>query len=184
MDELKLSSDLMAHIDQHIKDCEAEMDDDAESIITNQRYAYINGVVDKAVKKKARVEHLTVSDKVDQIVTNRVLALPIFAVIMYLMYSLSMGTSIADGGWAIGTFATDWTNESCSVRSFPTRWAASSRASAWQAGCTADHGRHRRRCRRGPGLRSPDAGPVLPAVHPGGHRLYVPCRLHHGPYLP
>ena len=110
-EELKLSSDLMAHIDQHIKDCEAEMDDDAESIITNQRYAYINGVVDKAVKKKARVEHLTVSDKVDQIVTNRVLALPIFAVIMYLMYSLSMGTSIADGGWAIGTFATDWTND-------------------------------------------------------------------------
>ena len=111
MDELKLSSDLIAHIDQHIKDCEAEMDDDAESIITNQRYAYINGVVDKAVKKKARVEHLTVSDKVDQIVTNRILALPIFAVVMYLMYSLSMGTSIADGGWAIGTFATDWTND-------------------------------------------------------------------------
>ena len=111
MDELKLSSDLIAHIDQHIKDCEAEMDDDAESIITNQRYAYINGVVDKAVKKKARVEHLTISDKVDQIVTNRVLALPIFAVIMYLMYSLSVGTSIADGGWAIGTFATDWTND-------------------------------------------------------------------------
>ena len=111
MDELKLSSDLIAHIDQHIKDCEAEMDDDAESIITNQRYAYINGVVDKAVKKKARVEHLTVSDKVDQIVTNRILALPIFAVIMYLMYSLSVGTSIADGGWAIGTFATDWTND-------------------------------------------------------------------------
>ena len=110
-EELKLSSDLMAHIDQHIKDCEAEMDDDAESIITNQRYAYINGVVDKAVKKKARVEHLTVSDKVDQIVTNRVLALPIFAVVMFLMYSLSMGTSIADGGLAIGTFATDWTND-------------------------------------------------------------------------
>ena len=111
MDELKLSSDLIAHIDQHIKDCETEMDDDAESIITNQRYAYINGVVDKAVKKKARVEHLTVSDKVDQIVTNRILALPIFAVIMYLMYSLSVGTSIADGGLAIGTFATDWTND-------------------------------------------------------------------------
>ena len=111
MDELKLSSDLIAHIDQHIKDCETEMDDDAESIITNQRYAYINNVVSKAVKKKARVEHLTVSDKIDQIVTNRVLALPIFALVMFLMYSLSMGTSIADGGWAIGTFATDWTND-------------------------------------------------------------------------
>ena len=110
-DELKLDKALMDHIDQHIKDCETELDDDAESIITNQRYAYINTVVGKAVKKKARVEHLTVSDKIDQIVTNRILALPIFAVVMYLMYSLSMGTSIADGGWAIGTFATDWTND-------------------------------------------------------------------------
>ena len=111
VEELKLDKALADHIDEHIKDCEKEMDDDAESIITNQRYSYINGVVDKAVKKKARVEHLTASDKIDQIVTNRVLALPIFAVIMYLMYSLSMGTSIADGGWAIGTFATDWTND-------------------------------------------------------------------------
>jgi len=110
-DELKLDKALLDHIDQHIKDCETEMDDDAESIITNQRYAYINTVVHKAVKKKARVEHLTVSDKIDRIVTNRVLALPIFAVVMYLMYSLSMGTSIADGGWSIGTFATDWTND-------------------------------------------------------------------------
>ena len=109
--ELNLDKALLDHIDQHIKDCEAEMDDDAESIITNQRYAYINSVVSKAVKKKARVEHLTASDKIDQIVTNRILALPIFAAIMYLMYSLSMGTSIADGGWPIGTFATDWTND-------------------------------------------------------------------------
>ena len=111
MDELKLSSDLIAHIDQHIKDCEAEMDDDAESIITNQRYAYINGVVDKAVKKKPRTENLTVSDKVDQFVTNRILALPIFAAIMWLMYAIAMGTSVADGGIGIGTFATDWTND-------------------------------------------------------------------------
>ena len=109
--ELGLDKALVDHIDEHIQDCEKEMDDDAESIITNQRYAYINTVVGKAVKKKARVEHLTVSDKIDRIVTNRVLALPIFAVVMYLMYSLSMGTSIADGGWAIGTFATDWTND-------------------------------------------------------------------------
>ena len=109
--ELNLDKALLDHIDQHIKDCETEMDDDAESIITNQRYAYINTVVGKAVKKKARVEHLTASDKIDQIVTNRILALLIFAAIMYLMYSLSMGTSIADGGWSIGTFATDWTND-------------------------------------------------------------------------
>ena len=110
-EELKLDKALVDHIDQHIADCEKEMDDDAESIITNQRYAYINTVVEKAVKKKARVEHLTVSDKIDQIVTNRILALPIFALVMFLMYSLAMGTSIADGGWAIGTFATDWTND-------------------------------------------------------------------------
>ena len=109
--ELGLDKALVDHIDEHIQDCEKEMDDDAESIITNQRYAYINTVVGKAVKKKARTEHLTVSDKIDRIVTNRVLALPIFAVVMYLMYSLSMGTSIADGGWALGTFATDWTND-------------------------------------------------------------------------
>ena len=109
--ELKLNKALVDHIDQHIADCEKEMDDDAESIITNQRYAYINTVVEKAVRKKARVEHLTVSDKIDQVVTNRIFALPIFALIMFLMYALSMGTSIADGGISIGTFATDWTND-------------------------------------------------------------------------
>ena len=109
--ELKLDKALVDHIDQHIADCEKEMDDDAESIITNQRYAYINTVVEKAVRKKARVEHLTVSDKIDQVVTNRIFALPIFALIMFLMYALSMGTSIADGGVSIGTFATDWTND-------------------------------------------------------------------------
>ena len=109
--ELKLDKVLVDHIDQHIADCEKEMDDDAESIITNQRYAYINTVVEKAVRKKARVEHLTVSDKIDQVVTNRIFALPIFALIMFLMYALSMGTSIADGGISIGSFATDWTND-------------------------------------------------------------------------
>ena len=109
--ELKLDKALVDHIDQHIADCEKEMDDDAESIITNQRYAYINTVVEKAVRKKARVEHLTVSDKIDQVVTNRIFALPIFALIMFFMYALSMGTSIADGGISIGTFATDWTND-------------------------------------------------------------------------
>ena len=99
MDELKLDKSLTDHIDQHIKDCEAEMDDDAESIITNQRYAYINTVVGKAVKKKARVEHLTVSDKIDQIVTNRILALPIFALVMFLMYSLCR--CFSDAGCAV-----------------------------------------------------------------------------------
>ena len=109
--ELALDKELLAHIEQHIADCEAEMDDDAESIITNQRYAYISTVVSKSVKKKPRAENLTLSDKVDRVVTNRIFALPIFVLVMLLMYSLSMGTSIADGGWSIGTFATGWTND-------------------------------------------------------------------------
>ena len=110
-EELALDKELLAHIEQHIADCEAEMDDDAESIITNQRYAYISTVVSKSVKKKSRTENLTLSDKVDRIVTNRFLALPIFALVMFLMYSLSMGKSIDEGGWSIGTFATGWTND-------------------------------------------------------------------------
>ena len=74
MEELNLSADLKAHLEQHIADCEKELDDDAESIITNQRYSYINSVVSKAVKKKAAKHSLSVSDKIDQIVTNRILA--------------------------------------------------------------------------------------------------------------
>src|SRR5699024_2772959 len=105
--ELGLDPELLRHIDEHIADCEKEMDDDAESIITNQRYAYINTVVSRSVKKKARTEHLTMSDKIDRIVTNRILALPIFAVIMALIYTIAMGST----GFSFGTMATDWTND-------------------------------------------------------------------------
>ena len=137
MDELKLDKSLTDHIDQHIKDCEAEMDDDAESIITNQRYAYINTVVGKAVKKKARVEHLTVSDKIDQIVTNRILALPIFALVMFLMYSLSMAHPLQTAAGPLVPLPPTGPTMSCSARSCRVLWAACWRASAWQAGCTA-----------------------------------------------
>ena len=107
LEELNLPSDLKAHLEEHIADCEKELDDDAESIITNQRYSYINGVVAKAVKKKAAKHSLSVSDKIDQIVTNRVLALPIFAVVMFCIYAIAMG------GWgiSIGTMGTDWAND-------------------------------------------------------------------------
>ena len=107
LEELNLSADLKAHLEQHIADCEKELDDDAESIITNQRYSYINSVVTKAVKKKAAKGSLSVSDKIDQIVTNRVLALPIFALVMFCIYAIAMG------GWAIsiGTMGTDWAND-------------------------------------------------------------------------
>ena len=105
--ELGLDPELLRHIDEHVADCEKEMDDDAESIITNQRYAYINTVVSRAVKKKERTEHLTMSDKIDRIVTNRILALPIFAVIMAAIYTIAMGST----GFSFGTMATDWTND-------------------------------------------------------------------------
>ena len=101
--DLKLGKTLTDHLEEHIADCERELDDDAESIITNQRYAYINGVVSRAVRKKAARQNLTTSDQIDRIVTNRVLALPIFAVIMFLVYWIAMGP--------FGSFLTDWTND-------------------------------------------------------------------------
>ena len=107
LEELNFPADLKAHLEQHIADCEKELDDDAESIITNQRYAYISGVVGKAVSKKAAKNALSTSDKIDQVVTNRVLALPIFACVMFLVYAIAMG------GWSvsIGTALTDWAND-------------------------------------------------------------------------
>ena len=107
LESLTLTKDLEAHLEAHIADCENELEDDAESIITNQRYAYINSVVNRAVKKKAPKHSLTTSDKIDRIVTNRVLALPIFVAVMFLIYAIAMG------GWAIsiGTAATDFTND-------------------------------------------------------------------------
>ena len=102
-EQLHLSADLQAHIEQHIKDCEKEMDDDAESIITNQRYTYIQKLVADSVVRKRTKAQMTTSDKIDRIVTNRILALPIFAVIMWAVYFISVTTL---GGWL-----TDWTND-------------------------------------------------------------------------
>ena len=109
--ELELSEELRARLERHIADCGKELDDDAESIITNQRYSYISGVVSQAVVKKAAGRDLSVSDRIDRVVTNRVLALPIFAAVMFLIYAAAVGRSIADGGFSLGTFATDWVND-------------------------------------------------------------------------
>ena len=97
LDQLKLDEKLLAHIEEDIRDVELEMDDDAESIIINERYNYIT---DRAMKhcKKKHAGKLTVSDKIDKIVTNRILALPIFALIMWLVYTLSIGTV---GDWTV-----------------------------------------------------------------------------------
>ena len=105
--ELKLDNDLIAHLEKHIADCEAEMDDDAESIIADQRYTYIGNVMDRAVVKKAPKHSLTLSDRIDRIVTHRILALPIFAGIMFLMYAIAMGSF----PFSIGTICTDWAND-------------------------------------------------------------------------
>ena len=107
LEQLGLSPELKKHLELHIADCEHELDDDAESIITNQRYSYISSVVDKAVKKKKAAHSLTVSDKIDRVVTNRIAALPIFVAVMLLVYAISMG------GWtvSIGTHLTDWAND-------------------------------------------------------------------------
>ena len=102
--QLKLDGALLRHIEEHIADCEREMDDDAESIITNQRYAYIARVVASAVKKKQSGVKMSVSDKIDHIVTNRIAALPIFVAVMALVYWVAMGP-------VIGTPLTDWTND-------------------------------------------------------------------------
>ena len=106
-EEVNLDSEVMDHLEKHITDCEREMDDDAESIIADQRYTYIEQVIRKAVKKKAAKNALTTSDKIDRIVTNRILAIPIFVCVMFLMYAIAMGSF----PFSIGTIATDWAND-------------------------------------------------------------------------
>lgn len=102
LEQVKLDSKTLAHIEEDIKSVEEEMDDDAESIITNERYVYIGEIIKGCYKKKSAGK-LSASDKIDRIVTNRWLGLPIFAIIMFLVYYISMVT--------VGTAATDWAND-------------------------------------------------------------------------
>ncbi len=104
LEKLNLSSETKAHIEKDIQAVETELDDDSESIITNERYVYIASVI-KACYKKKKAGELTTSDKIDKIVTNRWLGLPIFAIIMTLVYMLSMAS------FAPGTMLTDWAND-------------------------------------------------------------------------
>ncbi len=102
LEQLQLDPSVSAHIEQDIKAAETELDDDAESIITNERYLYIAGLI-KACYKKRSAGKLTTSDKIDRVVTNRFAALPIFALVMFLVYYISVST--------VGSFATDWAND-------------------------------------------------------------------------
>lgn len=102
LEKLSIPEDTMSHIENDIKAAEAEMNDDAESIITNERYLYISSIL-KACYKKKSTGMLTSSDKIDKVVTNRWLGLPIFAIIMFLVYWISMV--------GVGSAATDWAND-------------------------------------------------------------------------
>lgn len=98
LEQMNIAADVLAHIEADIKAAEDECDDDAESIITNERYIYIASLM-KGCYKKARTGQLSTSDKIDRIVTNRILALPIFAVIMWAVYTITIGTI---GDWTVG----------------------------------------------------------------------------------
>ena len=101
IEKLNISKDKLAHIEQDIKACEKEMDDDSQSIITSARYTYIASIIDGCVKKSNR--GMSTSDKIDRVLTNRILGLPIFAAIMTLVYYIAIST--------VGTALTDWTND-------------------------------------------------------------------------
>ncbi len=103
VEPLDLKEEVISHLEGHIRDSEEEMDDDAESIIINQRYAYISRIIGQVYRRKAGERSMTLSDKIDRVVTNRILALPIFFAIITLVYYISVTTV---GGWA-----TDWTND-------------------------------------------------------------------------
>ena len=102
LEKLDISKDVLDHIDSDIKAAEKELDDDAESIITNERYVYIAEII-KCCYKKKNQGRLSASDKIDKVVTNRWLGLPIFAAVMFLVYYLAMVT--------VGASATDWAND-------------------------------------------------------------------------
>ena len=101
-ESLNLEKALLDHIEEDIVSCEKEMEDDAESIITGERYNYIGSIIEDCYKKRVK-KQMSVSDKIDSIVTNRFLALPIFAVVMFIVYYVSVTT--------VGTILTDWTND-------------------------------------------------------------------------
>lgn len=102
IEELNLDSETMEHIELHISECEQELDDDSESIITDQRYSYINKLAKDFVEKK-NTSKLRTSDKIDLVLTNKWLALPIFALVMFIVYYISVTT--------VGAIVTDFTND-------------------------------------------------------------------------
>ena len=101
-DKISGVMDISVDVESIVADLEKEMNDDSESIITNERYNYITSIIDQCIQRKSK-GNLTTSDKIDRFVTNRFLALPIFAAVMYVVYYISVTS--------VGTIVTDWTNE-------------------------------------------------------------------------
>ena len=101
-ESLNLAKELLDHIEEDVVSCEKEMEDDAESIITGERYNYIGSMIEDCYKKRVK-KQMSVSDKIDSVVTNRFFALPIFAAVMFIVYYVSVTT--------VGTILTDWTND-------------------------------------------------------------------------
>ena len=133
IEELKLSDTLMEHLEEHITACENELGDDAESIITNQRYAYIAKLVQAALKKKHVGQKMSASDRIDRIVTNRILALPIFAFVMFCIYYISIST--------IGDVVTGWTNDTLfgeMILGNLSTWFESIHVAPWLSGLITD----------------------------------------------
>ncbi len=133
IEELALDKELMEHLEGHIAACENELDDDAASIITNQRYAYISKIVQASVKKKHTGQKLNASDKIDRVVTNRILAIPIFALVMFCVYYISIST--------VGDFLTGWTNDTLfgeMISGNLSAWLESLNVAPWLLGLIVD----------------------------------------------
>ena len=171
--QLALPAGAKSAVESRIKELEKAHDDDTESIITNERYEYITKLVKNTVRKAGK--KMSVSDRIDQIVTNRILGLPIFALVMWLVYYVSVST--------VGTMGTDWANDS-----FVAGIQEAASAALAAAGAGADYrpagGRHHRRSWSCVRLPAPDGDPLYLPVHSGRLRVYGPHCLCDGPRVP
>ena len=122
---LGLDKDLLSHLDEHVVECEKEMDDDCVSIVIDQRYARVKELAQVALRRKRRRGRLTLSDKIDRVMTNRFLALPIFAGVIWLMYYVSVTT--------VGSWMTDWANDGVfGDEGWHLVWPSGAKAAAWE----------------------------------------------------
>ena len=131
-EQLSLGQELLAHIEKDIVACEEELADDAESIVTGERYTYIASIINSCYLKRSKAK-LTISDKIDKVVTNRWAALPIFAAVMFVVYFVSVTT--------VGAWVTDWTNDVLFGEIIPPAvegWLVSVNCAGWLQGLILD----------------------------------------------